>query len=215
MIEALDAYYRAHGIHPEDFRCNFRSSCASGCDDFTEARASLVGWNYDGLVFLSLDPGKGWSPIEERTFEAVQARERQRSEKKWKLHWRETHRLAEALLGGPARGRFAHVNAAKCTQNKQGNAQADRHLFENCRGYLRDELAILEPRVVVTQGKKAHAAYEPIADARDVDEYRSVTDTGVLWIRAYHPSARGYYWNQKREHWGTWAEWINQSPKGA
>ena len=64
MIDQLDTYYRAQGIHPEDFRCKFRASCSAGCENFTEARASLVGWDYDGLVFLSLDPGRGW-PIEE------------------------------------------------------------------------------------------------------------------------------------------------------
>jgi hypothetical protein len=206
MIEELEAYYRSQGIHPEDFHCKHRSSCAAACATFTEARASLIGWQYDGLVFLSLDPGQGWPAVEDRTFQAVQDRERVST--KWRIHWRETHRIAEALLQAPSRGRFAHANAAKCTQNKPKNAQADDHLFENCREYLRGELAILKPRILVTQGKLAHRAFEPIANARRLDRFRSVTDEGVFWIRIHHPSSGKHYWAQKREHLETWVSWV-------
>ncbi len=209
IIQKLDCYYRSQGIHPEEFRCKFRASCSAGCKRrFTEARASLVGQNYAGLVIVSLDPGKGFPRIEDRTFDQVQAREFNSDPKKWRIHWRETHALVEALLGRPSRGAFAHVNAAKCTQNKPGNKQADPHLFENCRGYLKKELAILEPRVIVTQGVKAHTAFEPIANATPIDKFRSITADGAFWIRAYHPGARKSYWDQKRNCWEAWAEWI-------
>ncbi|MEE9253319.1 MAG: uracil-DNA glycosylase family protein, partial [Pseudomonadales bacterium] len=77
----------------------------------------------------------------------------------------------------------------------------DPHLFENCRGYLKKELAILKPRVIVTQGAKAHAALEPVANATPVDKFRSITADGAFWIRAYHPGARKLYWDQKRNCW--------------
>lgn len=113
-------------------------------------------------------------------------------------------RSARAFVAGA----FAHVNAAKCTQNKARNSQADSRLFENCRGFLEEELSILRPRVIVTQGAKAHAAFEPIADAKAIDATRSVTSDGVFWIRAYHPGARKPYWDQKRDEWARWAEWV-------
>lgn len=209
IVRELDRYYRSQGIHPEDFRCRSRASCAKGCArKFTEARASLVGGNYSGLVILSLDPGKGFPKIKERTFDAVRIREREFDPRKWRLHWRETNALVEFLLGRSSRGAFAHVNSVKCTQNKPGNREADPHLFENCGGYLKQELPLLEAKVIVTQGLKAHAAYEPVANAKAVDKDRSITADGILWIRSYHPGARTPYWEQKRKRWKVWRKWI-------
>jgi uracil-DNA glycosylase len=211
IIQKLDRYYRTKGIHPEDFQCGFMASCSKGCKrNFTEARASLVGGNYTGLVIISLDPGKGFPKIEDRTFEGVRVRQRESDPKKWRLHWRETNALIGFLLGRPAMDAFAHVNAAKCTQNKPGNSEADPHLFENCRGYLKRELSILQAKVIITQGLKAHAAFEPIANATQIGKDRSITADGALWIRSYHPGARTPYWEQKRMRWRVWRKWIQQ-----
>jgi hypothetical protein len=100
---------------------------------------------------LSLDRGghDKWRDPKTRTLQAV--RERQTIERLRSLnrgrHWYKTHATVAGLLGlaspEDAVGRFAHVNAAKCTQNKPGKKVADRKLFDNCGQFAARELEIL------------------------------------------------------------------------
>ena len=173
MIRRLTAFYESHGISPVDFRCPSRSECAAGSPDFTEAKMSFVPPRYGmgdlpRLLFLSLDSGSGSSDPRERTAEAV---------RQWIVecdvaalpknkHWYRTHELAFELLRQfkpdltvpDTRLYFAHVNSAKCCQNKSGRKRADSILFENCRRFIPGELALLSPDVVVTQGGPARTA---------------------------------------------------------
>jgi hypothetical protein len=58
-------------------------------------------------------------------------------------------------------------------------------------------------------------AFKPIAGVcDDIDKFCSVTADGTYWIRAYHPGARQHYWNQKKEHWKSWAKWVKKAPRG-
>lgn len=224
----LDAYYRARGIHPFSFRCASRNSCAAGCRNFTEARASLVGARYGDPVrvtVLSLDPGIGRSDPADRTLEAVAAREsrdRIRSLPKGR-HWYRTYETVAALLsrfGGGARpedaiGRFAHVNAAKCTQNLPHKKQAPAHLFENCRPHLDGEIAILAPQIIVTQGRKAADVLVPWQQ-KSGSGWGVVTngDLEAFWLRLVHPTARGGAYVRERRRWSRLFrlahEWVAQ-----
>ena len=167
MLRRLTAFYESHGISPVNFHCPSRSECAAGSPDFTEAKMSSVPPRYGmpglpRLLFLSLDSGSGSSDPRERTAEAV---------RQWNVecdvaalprnkHWYRTHELAFELLRQfkpdltvpETRLCFAHVNSAKCCQNKSGRKRADSILFENCRRFIPAELGLLGPDVVVTQG---------------------------------------------------------------
>ena len=81
-------------------------------------------------------------------------------------HWYRTHEMALKLLCQFKCGLkiadippyFAHVNSAKCCQNKKNKGQADRTLFDECRRFIPKELRILKPDIVVTQGNWAKVA---------------------------------------------------------
>jgi hypothetical protein len=230
VIAQLDAYYRIQGIHPMDFRCPSLDSCSKGCSNFTEARASLVGERYGEpirVVVLSLDPGAGWVTPTERTFEAVRGRvsgERIAALPKGR-HWYRTHETVAALLSRfgdsfPPEGvgqRFAHVNAAKCTQNLPNKKQAPAHMFRSCRPYLEGELAILAPHVIITQGKRAAKPLETWKR----DGRSNVIEVGsrpAYWLELVHPTAWGGAYVQERKKWSRLFArargWIESQPAG-
>jgi uracil-DNA glycosylase len=213
LIAQLNAYYRDQRIHPLDFRCPSFDSCSSSCQNFTKARTSLIGQHYGDpirVVVLSLDPGAGWEEPEERTFEAVHGRQT-----RMKIgalpknrHWYRTHETVAALLSRfgdslspeDVRHRFAHVNAAKCTQNLPSKKQAPAHMFRNCRPYLEGELAILAPHVIITQGRRAAKPLE----AWKRDGRSNVIEVGgrpAYWLELVHPTAWGGVYLQERKKW--------------
>lgn len=49
---------------------------------------------------------------------------------------------------------FSHVNVAKCSMNNPGKRQADRRVHYKCsQAHLWDELNILQPDILISQGK--------------------------------------------------------------
>ena len=104
---------------------------------------------------------------------------------------------------------FVHVRTAKCCSN--GSSQEPGQVYKNCGCYLSEELRILEPNVIVTQGdyahdqSKEHVFGEGAIDT-EVEEVKGITnsiarivnlreDNGeVCWLRIYHPSYyKGFY----------------------
>ena len=55
---------------------------------------------------------------------------------------------------------FVHVRTAKCCSNAGGGGQEHSKVYANCGVYLGEELRILEPDVIVTQGDFAHREAE-------------------------------------------------------
>ncbi len=123
-------------------------------------------------------------------------------------HWYRTHETVATLLSyfgnsvspEDASQRFAHVNAAKCTQNLPKKKEAPAHMFRNCRPYLEGELIILAPHVVITQGKKA---------AKPLERWRPSDGSSVIeiggrasyWLELVHPTAWGGAYVREREEW--------------
>lgn len=210
---------------------------------FTEATASFVGPRYEKetvprLLFLSLDSGSGRSDPELRTAEAVRARELATDVHALPKgrHWRRTHELARVLLRQfkpdltlpETRLYFAHVNSAKCSQNKSQRRQADRRLFKNCRRFIPGELRVLGPDVIVTQGGWARAAVlegfdvqqhvvrkDPVTGYRRAAHY----ETGLigleprrntLWLHTYHPNSYGHFNPQRVHCWPPYAERLGR-----
>ena len=244
MLKRLTTFYDSHAISPVDFRCPSRAVCAANSPRFSEATASFVGPRYEEgtlprLLFLSLDSGCGRSHPELRTAEAVRARELATDVDALpkNRHWHRTHELAHVLLRqfkadltmADTRLYFAHVNSAKCSQNKSQRRQADKSLFENCRRFIPGELRVLSPDIIVTQGGWARTAV-----CRGFDVQRHVVrkvpvpgykrsahyETGLielqpgsrhtLWLHTYHPNCWGYF-NPQRDHcWPLYVEEVGR-----
>ena len=244
MLRKLNVFYEEHGILPDRFRCSSFSACSAGSPRFTSAKASHVGPRYEErelprLLFLSLDSGSADPDPRQRTAEAV---------RKGNLaydvaalpknkHWYRTHEMAFELLRQfkpeltvvDTRLYFAHVNSAKCCQNKSGKKQADKALFENCRRFIPGELRLLSPDIVVTQGRLAKVAIQESFDVLQHDErtlpasdYKNDAhyETGlielepgaetVLWLHSYHPGNYGHFNPQRKHCWPLYAEAVGR-----
>ncbi len=239
MLEKLNEFYESHGISPVDFRCKKRQCCSANSPDFTEAKASFVGPLYEKgtalprLLFLSMDPGCSNPNPQERTTEAV---------RKWTLecvvaelpknqHWYLTHEMAVELLRqfepeltvADTPQYFAHVNSAKCCQNKPGNKGADATLFKNCRPFVPGELCILKPDVIVTQGNPAKEAICCSFHVRKHDVRKmegAHYETGLielepngktsLWLHTYHPSYYKGFYPQRAHCWPLYAKRVGR-----
>lgn len=153
-------------------------------------------------------------------------------------HWYRTHEMALALLGQfkpelavvDTRLYFAHVNSAKCCQNKPLKQQADKVLFENCRRFIPGELRLLDPDVVVTQGGWAKVAIQESFDIQphyertlpSASNYKNDAryETGfielepgaktVLWLHTYHPGNYGLFNPQRTHCWPLYAEVVGR-----
>ena len=199
---------------------------------FTEAHAAYVGDRYyktdPRLLFVALDlgtvlrkddPGFSYVRPESRTLEGVRAVRTRIMERI--LSGTDTHiRTGKPIqrwtvngmneIAGPILGNsgadvmrsFAYVNAVKCTMNKSGRGVADSRLYRNCREYLRGEVDILSPDVIVTLGREAfqsvkHAFRQEIradnikSHARpNVWTIETSDRPRMLWLNAFHPSRR-------------------------
>ena len=243
MLERLAAFYESHRISPVDFRCPSCATCSANSPHFTEAKASFVGPSYEEgqlprLLFLSLDSGSADRDPEQRTAEAVRRQELATDVAALpkNRHWYRTHEMAWELLRqfepqltvADTRLYFAHVNSAKCCQNKLGRKRADSILFENCRRFIPGELRILNPDVVVTQGRQAKdAILKSFAVRRHVartiesaPRFRldAHYETGLielepdvktsLWLQTYHPNNFGCFNPQRTHCWPPYAEEV-------
>lgn len=244
MLRRLNLYYERHGILPDDFRCASYSACSAGSPKFTEAKASHVGPRYGErgvprLLFLSLDSGSAQADPRLRTAEAVRRRNLALdvAQLPRNKHWYRTHEMAFELLRrfkpgltvGDTPLYFAHVNSAKCCQNKSERSQADKVLFENCRRFIPGELRLLRPDVVVTQGGWAEEAVRRSFDIQEhrrrglrVEGYKldARYETGLielgaeagtaLWLHTYHPNNYGRFNPQRKGCWPLYADEVGR-----
>ena len=108
---------------------------------------------------------------------------------------------------------FVHARTAKCCSNANGKRQEPGILYDNCGEYLSEELKILSPDVIITQGNHAHRIVEkhafashmcsaeieginPVNNIANTAHLRSDTDRrcAVYWLKSHHPSYfRGFY----------------------
>lgn len=198
------------------------------------------------LLFLSLDSGEGRRDPQQRTGEAVrrQALDCDVAALPKNRHWYRTHEMAWELLRqfephltvADTRLHFAHVNSAKCCQNKRGRERADSTLFENCRRFIPGELRILKPDVVVTQGRPAKDAVLKSYGAQQHDKRTVESDrrrfkrdacyeTGLieiepdeklcLWLHTFHPRDFGRFNPQRAHCWPLYAEDVGRYWRGS
>jgi len=236
MLKKLEDYYKQNGIFATEFFCKHKSECSDGCENFTGPKSAFVSSGYENgalprLLFLSLDSGNGDKIDKNR----LPYSERKREEVRDVLalpkhkHWFRTHELAwyilkefnELLKIEEAKGYFAHANSAKCCMNKSRKKKADKILFKNCQKYLKKELEILEPKIIVTQGNEAKNAILEIIESRikNIDGFASIVNINnreTFWLHTYHPNNWGAFNKQRHfnketkvaEGWEFYAEHI-------
>jgi hypothetical protein len=218
MLNKLQTYYEQNGILATSFTCKHREECSKDCEIFTGPKSAFVSTGYESrifprLLFLSLDSGSGDKEDKNRLPNAVRHQEETRDVMSLpkNKHWFRTHELAWYILKRfnpllkleEAKGYFAHANSAKCCMNKIQRKKADNVLFKNCQKYLKQELEILNPEIVVTQGNEAKKAILEMLETRIkyIDDYSSIiriNDKEVFWLHTYHPNNWGMFNRQRK-----------------
>ena len=220
MYKKLTDYYRSNGISAVDFNCPHHSSCSMNFQQtFTTAKESFVSSGYVShklprVVFISLDSGSAESDPNLKTLESVRMWEEE-NENVLGLHknkhWYRTHELAYTLLRNfkddfglqEAKHYFAHINSAKCCENKPGREQASQILFDNCRRLIPGELEILDPDIIITQGKWGKLAIDRVFPQLVSPDYIPeslsevkvivINNHPVIWIETFHPRYTGFH----------------------
>lgn len=219
LIGELEAFYLKEGILSTAFTCKFKKQCKAGCASFTGPKSAFVSSGYEAgslprLLFLSLDSGGGSKSPKKRSPGAVRTQneiECDPSAIHKGKHWYRTHEIAWYILRKfkrditleDSRLYFAHANSAKCCMNKPGSKQADKVLFKNCRTYLPQEISILAPDILVTQGGEAKKSILSICDkvGRAYDEFARIVVIGgrsMFWLHTHHPANYGAF-NRQRD----------------
>jgi hypothetical protein len=186
---------------------------------------SRYGENYPRIVVLSLDPplgGQGAFVLpEQRTTAYVTAYEESLdiTKERTNVHWAMTQIIVKDLLSlfgyPPSPGSavvvesyagrpienvsayFAHINMAKCSMNHPDKGQANYRVHETCgRAYLHQELEILQPDILISQGQAANRAFGKLIGKRGAEKglpkaFQIQLRAGpVLWLPMDHPARR-------------------------
>lgn len=110
---------------------------------------------------------------------------------------------------------FVHLRTAKCCSNAKGGTQEPGRVYKNCGKYLGEEVRILEPDIIVTQGNHAHwqaekHVFDKNAANIAVEEVEGIGDSiarivnlkednrSVYWLRTIFPTH--LYGHMKRWH---------------
>lgn len=175
MLDKLDRYYREQNISVTEFDCKHQPECKAVCKVFVPMRSAFVGEEYEKglyprLLFVSSD-SKGSPNPEDRTLLAMRAYHQNDAKcVKKSGHWYRTNALARRLLGETTERPlpfgfdmtcryFAFTNSSKCKDFFEGQKESRKGiLFTNCRKFVIGEVDILQPDIIVAQGRKAAEA---------------------------------------------------------
>ncbi|OJX39645.1 MAG: hypothetical protein BGO78_05145 [Chloroflexi bacterium 44-23] len=239
MLKELTGYYRSKGISAVGFVCPYYRSCsAENRKVFTTAKEGFVSSGYvthelPRILFISLDSGSAEKDPNKKTLESVRLWEEE-MENVWQLHknkhWYRTHELAYTILRNfkkglrldKARGYFAHINSAKCCENNPGRSQAKSILFDNCRQFIPGEIEILDPDIIITQGKWGKLAIDGVFPELHLPDYipeslqeikfLSINNHPVIWIETFHPR-NGSFHTVNKPHYPLYEQVVINSMK--
>ena len=221
------------------FRCPNKVSCRNACQDaqgnvhfLARTEGVTVSQyyrerNYKGhhiprIVVVSLSAPKP-------DFSSTESKESTKR-KPLNPHWRGTTTTVRSLLrafieldrAGDAGDQstniieqlFVHVRTAKCCSDANNRRQEPAIVYQNCGPYLRKELRILKPDVIVTQGNLAHEQAEqhifdeiiqqtPVRPVQDLPNHidsiaRIVSLKGdgrrVYWLKSLFPTGQTQFY---------------------
>lgn len=241
ISQSLRRYYDSQGLSPSNFHCAHLGKCNERQSPyFSTGNEAYVGTEYEKgtlprLLFVSLDSGEGEEDPKTRTLDAVRSREEAEVVNKLHKgkHWYLTHELARLIISRfrpdlsleEIKPYFAHTNSAKCCENKEQNAAGRSVLFKNCREFISDEIKILTPDILVTQGGWAKLAaadkFEtlPLEESLKPDSLDEKTlncpvhvlrinNKKVIWIPTHHPRHFGAFWPQRSKCWDYWGDIV-------
>lgn len=174
MLEKLSAYYCEQGISARQFSCKHKAACEKNCvGKLGSLPEAYVGPEFEKgklprLLFVSSEPNTtgwlgddGWGTLEEVRNDKITVHYKADPQN---THWRDTLNWAGKLLAPfvdapiPDEKRveyFAHTPSARC-KDKKANARENNSITaKNCREFLKGEIEILLPDIVIAQGKVA------------------------------------------------------------
>ncbi len=220
MDNQLNDYYKSKGISAIDFNCPHFPECSQTSPaTFITAKEAFVSSGYiqhtlPRLLFLSADPGREEKDPNLKTVEGLRIWE----EEKENIHrisknkpWYRTHEFAHTILSQfqpelafeDVRHYFAHTNSAKCCINNPQCSKAETILFNNCCEFIPEEVRILDPDIIITQGYYAKLAIidafsileKPnfIPDAFAEVKVVQINEHPVLVIETFHPRHASYH----------------------
>lgn len=228
MFDKLDRYYQSQGIPVLGFNCKHRDACSAVCapGKMVTPMAAYVGPMYEEgilprLLFVSSDtsdPRWFQGNPEKVTLKATRAfvlNDRLKHCPNPNTHWHQTHAQAQALLAPYAKARldkdvningitefFAHTHSTRCKDASIGKGEGNPRMYANCCGFLKGEIEVLCPDIIVAQGSRAKNALSntfPVIRQVSMPGYPSTicklvqleaSHTAVMII-AKHPCARG------------------------
>jgi len=212
IYDRLAMYLAKSGIGAQSFSCTHRHDCRrdvesrGGC--FTEAADTQIGCLYGSVrprfVHISLDPGTG-ECLKERVLSPEGTAHFKAPWLRHTGHWYWLLRVVGPMMRAAgihvhddtAHAYIAHTSAARCAANLERGRQGPPSLVGRCKEYLREELEILDPDIVVSMGKSAHESLESTHRFRrvDSDDLRTLTinDREIVWIALPHPSRFGAF----------------------
>jgi hypothetical protein len=112
---------------------------------------------------------------------------------------------------------FAHANVAKCSMNNPDKGGASVKVHKKCsKSYLLSELEILQPEILITQGKITNIIMGEMMINRSINlrelPFSMVIEFGdnqVLWLPMHHPSrhikAIQKYWSSYKNDVRMWS----------
>lgn len=160
IFEQLHAFYRQRGLSADSFACQHATDRIRDAAPLLLAQGAEahLGTRYGAalrVLVMSLDTGGSADTVAGRTsiIESLPG-------KQLNPHMRGTQAIAAELLR-PDIGEeepypyFAMINAAKCSYDNGKMHMVPASLYERCRPFAWEELQLVAPEVIVTQGKRA------------------------------------------------------------
>lgn len=209
--------------------CRKHDFCAAD-GPITGPKEPFIGSDFDEngrprVVILSLDPGS--IEVNDNGSPRVDKCSIDRTEEvlwdfatKKRHHWWSTLQIVFSILGdkplaeaddtevAAAVNWMAHLNSARCSQNRKYNEQATPVLFKNCKEFVIKELEILQPQVLITQGELAWKVVKGWAKTAPKKQMVESTETYIReyefagitcrHVHLYHPGARGNAYEVQR-----------------
>lgn len=161
----LAEFYLDNGLLPNSDQCQNEAQCGKEASPrkLWKGAGAHVGSKYGApyrIVVVSLDRGDGDQNKESGDIEKRSVEIEKIWNEKLNQHMSGTKRLLEAILKNiyTEENLFSHyamTNSAKCCGADKSMSSVPEALYWNCAEFSRCEIQLLDPELVVTQGKMA------------------------------------------------------------